>query len=133
MTVRRNLAVVTFAVLLTLGAIRGGNGKLSLSALARCLPTKGVQKTRYKRLGRFLNNKHFCPESMIPALVGLVLGWKRPRKEARRLVPVLVDQVDIGGTPTIMAGVVHRGRVLPIAFTCATISHQGRCLILKLV
>lgn len=128
MTVRRNLAVVTFAVLLTLGAIRSGNGKLSLSALARCLPTRGVQKTRYKRLGRFLNNKHFCPESMIPELTGLVLGWKRPRKEAHRLVPVLVDQVDIGGTPTIMAGVVHRGRVLPIAFTCVEYSRLRRSL-----
>jgi len=127
-TVRRNLAVVTVAVLVTLGAIRSGNGKLSLSALARCLPTKGVQKTRYKRLGRFLANKHFCPESMIPALVGLVLGWKRPRQEARQLVPVLVDQVDIGGTPTIMAGVVHRGRVLPIAFTCVDYSLLRRSL-----
>ena len=128
MTVRRNLAVVTVAVLLTLGAIRSGNGKLSLSALARGLPTKGNQKTHYKRLGRFLNNKHFCPQSMIPALVGLVLGWKRKRKEARRLVPVLVDQVDIGGTPTIMAGVLHRGRVLPIAFTCVEYSRLRRSL-----
>ena len=115
---RRNLAVVSVAVLCTLAAVRSGNGRLSLSALARCLPTAGVQKTRYKRLGRFLNNKHFCPEGMIPALVHLVVGGGRRRKRpADRLVPILLDQTDIAGIPTIMAGVVHRGRVLPIAFT----------------
>jgi len=128
-TVRRNLAVVSVAVMCTLGAVRSGNGKLSLSALARCLLTDGVQKTRYKRLGRFLNNKHFCPEGMIPALVNLVVGWERRRKhKGEKLVPILVDQTDIGGTPTIMAGVVHRGRVLPIAFTCVEYAQMRRSL-----
>jgi hypothetical protein len=45
----------------TLAWVRSGNGRLSLSALARCMPTEGVHKTRYKRLGRFLNNEHLCP------------------------------------------------------------------------
>ena len=128
-TVRRNLAVVTVAVVCTLVAVRGGNGKLSLSALARCLGTSDIQKSRYKRLGRFLNCKHFCAQSMIPALVNLVLGsrrWRRPKGET--LVPILVDQTDIGGTPTIMAGVVHRGRVLPIGFTCVEYSLLRRSL-----
>jgi hypothetical protein len=128
-TVRRNLAVLSVAVMCTLGAVRSGNGKLSLSALARCLGTASTQKSRYKRLGRFLNNKHFCPESMIPALVSLVLGWGRRRKQkGQTLVPILVDQTDIAGTPTIMAGVVHRGRVLPIGFTCVEYSQMRRSL-----
>jgi hypothetical protein len=128
-TVRRNLAAVSVAVMCTLGSVRSGNGKLSLSALARCLPTEGVQKTRYKRLGRFLDNKHFCPEGMIPALVGLVVGSGRRRKRnGERLVPILVDQADIGGTPTIMAGVLHRGRVLPIGFTCVEYPTMRRSL-----
>lgn len=110
---RRNLAYLSLAVLCTLGSIRSGNGRLSLSALARALGTPGTQKTRYKRLGRFLNNKHFNPEEMVPALVNVTVGAR-----ARGLVPVLVDQTDIGGTPTVLAGVIHRGRVLPIAFTC---------------
>ena len=126
---RRNLAVVSVAVLCTWAAVRSGNGRLSLSALARCLPTAGVQKTRYKRLGRFLNNKHFCPEGMIPALVHLVVGCRRRRKRpADRLVPILLDQTDIAGIPTIMAGVVHRGRVLPIAFTCVEYATMRRSL-----
>jgi len=128
-TVRRNLAIVTVAVMCTLGAVRSGNGRLSLSALARCMLTMGPQKTRYKRLGRFLNNKHFIPETMIPQMVNLVVGWRSGRKRrGDALVPVLVDQTDIAGTPTIMAGLVHRGRVLPIAFTCVEYAKLRRSL-----
>jgi hypothetical protein len=102
-TIRRNLALISYAVLCTLGAIRSGYGRLTLSALARSLPTPGTQKVRYKRLGRFLNNKHFCPEAMVPARVKGVAGRKGQRR-----VPIRVDQTDVAGVPTIMAGVVHR-------------------------
>lgn len=112
-TIRRNLVVVTVAVLEVIGAVRSGQGRLSLSALARTMPTKTDFKAQYKRLGRFLENKHFTPEAMIPALVNVVIGPLR-----QGLVPILVDQVDIGATPTLMAGVCHRGRVLPVGFTC---------------
>jgi len=112
-TIRRNLVVMTMAVLEVIGAVRSGQGRLSLSALARTMPTGTAFKAQYKRLGRFLQNKHFTPEAMIPALVKVVIGpWRRG------LVPILMDQVDIGGTPTLMAGVSHRGRVLPIGFSC---------------
>ncbi len=104
---------MTVAVLEVLGAVRSGQGRLSLSALARTMPTGTGFKGQYKRLGRFLENKHFTPEAMIPALVSLVVGPRR-----RGLVPILIDQTDIGGTPTLMAGVSHRGRVLPVAFSC---------------
>ena len=112
-TLRRNLVVMTAAVLEVMGAVRSGQGRLSLSALARTMPTRTAFKAQYKRLGRFLENKHFTPEAMVPALVNVVIGPLR-----RGLVPILVDQVDIGGTPTLRAGVSHRGRVLPIAFSC---------------
>ena len=94
-------------------AVRSGYGRLSLSAVARCLPTPGDQKTRYKRLGRFLNNRHVSPEVMAPELTGLVLGSKKHRR-----APILIDQTDVGGTPTLMAGLLHWGRVAPIGFTC---------------
>ena len=124
-TIRRNLALVSFALLCTLGAVRSGNGRLSLSALARCLPMGlATQKTRYKRLGRFLGSKHLCPEAMVPALTKVVVG----PKPKRRLVPILVDQTDIAGIATIMAGVLHRGRVLPIGFTCVEYSQMRRSL-----
>jgi len=122
-TIRRNLALISYAVLCTLGAIRSGYGRLTLSALARSLPTRGTQKVRYKRLGRFLNNKHFCPEAMVPALVKGVAGTK-----GQRQVPILVDQTDVAGVPTIMAGVVHRGRVLPMGFTCVEYAQMRRSL-----
>jgi hypothetical protein len=112
-TIRRNLTLVTVAMLQVFRAVRGGYGRLSLSALGRCLPTGGALKGRYKRLLRFLANKHFDAESLVPALVRLAL----PRR-VRALVPILVDQTDIGGTPTLMAGLIHRGRVLPVGFTC---------------
>ena len=115
-TIRKNLALIGFALLCTMGAVRGGYGRLSLSAVARCLPTGGTQKTRYKRLGRFLDNKHFCPEAMVPALTSVVVGRVTARKS--RLVPILVDQTDVAGIPTIMAGALFRGRILPLAFTC---------------
>lgn len=105
--------VLTVAVLEVVGAVRSGQGRLSLSALARTMPTRTAFKAQYKRLARFLENKHFTPEAMIPALVNLVIGPLR-----RGLVPILIDQTDIGGTPTLMAGVSHRGRVLPMAFSC---------------
>jgi len=65
------------------------------------------------RLGRFLENKHFTSEAMIPALVNRAIGPLR-----RGWAPILVDQTEIGGTPTLMAGVSYRGRVLPRAFSC---------------
>lgn len=112
-TVRRTLAVMTVAVLEVIGSVRSGQGRLSLCALARTMPTGTAFKAQYKRLGRFLTNKHFTPEAMVPALVNAVVGSCR-----RGLVPILFDQVDIGGVPTLMAGVSHHGRVLPIAFSC---------------
>jgi hypothetical protein len=114
-SVRRNLALLTVAMLLVFRAVRGGYGQLSLSALARSLPSIGDLAVKYKRLLRFLANKHFGAETMVPELAPLVVGRVR-----HRLVPVLVDQTEIGGVPTLMAGVIHRGRVLPIGFTCFT-------------
>ena len=112
-SVRRNLALLTVAMLLVFRAVRGGYGRLSLSALARSLPSAGDLAVKYKRLLRFLANKHFGAETMVPELAPLVVG-----RVKHRLVPVLVDQTDIAGVPTLMAGVIHRGRVLPIGFTC---------------
>jgi len=62
---------------------------------------------------------------MVPALTKVVVG---PRRKKKRLVPILVDQTNVAGVPTIMAGVVHRGRVLPIAFTCVEYAKLRRSL-----
>ena len=44
----------------------------------------GGQKTRPKRLWRFLNKKDFCPEVMMAALAGRVMGGV-----GKGLVPIL--------------------------------------------
>jgi hypothetical protein len=119
--IRRHRALIRYAVLCTLGAMRSGYGRLTLSALARSLPTRGTQKARYKRLGRFLNNKHFCPEAMVPARVKGEAGTKGHRR-----APIRVDQTGVAGVPTILAGGVHRGRVLPMGFTCVEYAQMRR-------
>jgi len=40
--------------------------------------------------------------------------------KARGFIPILVDQTNIGGVQTLMAGLIFSGRVLPVAFTCFT-------------
>src|SRR3990170_7579396 len=109
----KNLAYITTAYFVLSRGGRSGNGKLSLSALSRALCTSGTQKSKFKRLSRFLKNPRFTPEVMIPYLIAFVLG--RPKAP---LTPVVVDQTSIGGIPVLMAGLLFSGRVLPIGFTC---------------
>jgi hypothetical protein len=111
--IQKNLALVSAALLALCSGPRSANGKVSLSALARVLPSKGSEKTRAKRFWRFLANPRLCPEAMIPQLVRLVLGCLPAAR-----IPLLLDQTDICGVQTILVGVIFKGRVLPVAFTC---------------
>jgi len=124
---------MTEAILKLCAGGRSGQGRLSLSAMARKMEVKpkkkgrgggkgkkkspkGVPlKTKFKRLSRFLRNRWFTPEVMTPQLVRLTLGQRAPR-----LVPVLVDQTTVAGVQVLMAGTLFSGRVLPVAFTCFT-------------
>ncbi len=109
----KNLAYITYAFFVLSRGGRSGHGRLSLSALSRALTTSGTQKSKFKRLSRFLKNSRFTPEVMIPYLITFVMG--RPKAP---LTPVVVDQTSIGGIPVLMAGLLFSGRVLPIGFTC---------------
>jgi hypothetical protein len=73
-TILRNIALLTHALLTLFHGARGGNGWLSQAALARCLPLKSSPKSREQRLGRLLHNPHLTPEILIPLHVVLVLG-----------------------------------------------------------
>jgi hypothetical protein len=112
-SILKNLAAVTYAFLVLSKGGRSGNGKLSLSAIARTLYAGGTQKSRFKRLSRFLNNRLFTAEAIVPYLIYFVTGDLRDR-----LIPVVVDQTAIGSVQVIMAGVLFSGRVLPVAFMC---------------
>jgi hypothetical protein len=112
-TILKNVALVTYALLTLFSGARGGNGWLSKAALARCLPLGMGPKEREQRLYRFLRNPRLTPEVLIPLHVVLACGTK-----LRERVPIVLDQTTIRGIETLLIGLVYEGRVLPIAFSC---------------
>jgi Transposase DDE domain len=106
-----NLALLTVAMLQLWRGARSGNGWLTLCALSRTLPLEEREKARSKRLYRLLANKHLEGPEMTPWLVLMALG-----PQASGWVPIVVDQTDIRGTPTLMAGIRVAHRILPVAF-----------------
>jgi hypothetical protein len=114
-TILRNIALLTYALLTLFHGARGGNGWLSQAALARCLPLQTSAKGREQRLHRFLANPRLTPEVLIPLHVALVLGI-----QASGSIPLILDQTTVRGIQTLLVGAVFEGRVLPVAFSCFT-------------
>jgi hypothetical protein len=112
-TILKNIALVTYALITLFQGARGGNGWLSKAALARCLPLGTGPKEREQRLYRFLDNIRLTPELLIPLHVALACGTK-----LRERLPMILDQTTIRGIETLLVGLVFEGRVLPIAFSC---------------
>jgi hypothetical protein len=112
-TILKNVALVTHALLTLFSGARGGNGWLSKAALARCLPLGIGPKEREQRLYRFLRNLRFTPEVLIPLHVVLACGT-----QLRERLPMILDQTTIRGIETLLIGLIFEGRVLPIAFSC---------------
>ena len=114
-TILRNIALLTYALLTLFHGARGGNGWLSQAALARCLPLQTSAKGKEQRLHRFLANPRLTPEVLIPLHVALVLGI-----QASGSIPLILDQTTVRGIQTLLVGAVFEGRVLPVAFSCFT-------------
>jgi hypothetical protein len=112
-TILKNIALVTYALITLFHGARGGNGWLSKAALARCLPLGTGPKEREQRLYRFLDNFRLTPEILIPLQVALACGTK-----VRERLPMILDQTTLRGIETLLMGLVFEGRVLPIAFSC---------------
>jgi hypothetical protein len=112
-TILKNIALVTYALVTLFHGARGGNGWLSKAALARCLPLGTGPKEREQRLYRFLDNIRLTPELLIPLHVALACGTK-----LRERLPMILDQTTLRGIETLLIGLVFEGRVLPIAFSC---------------
>lgn len=112
-TILKNIALVTYALVTLFHGARGGNGWLSKAALARCLPLGTGPKQREQRLYRFLDNIRLTPELLIPLHIALACGTK-----LRERLPMILDQTTIRGIETLLIGLVFEGRVLPIAFSC---------------
>jgi hypothetical protein len=114
-TILKNIALITHALLTLFSGARGSNGWLSKAALARCLPLETGPKEREQRLYRFLKNPRLTPEVLIPLHVALVCGLQSVGR-----LPMILDQTTIRGIPTLLIGLVFEGRVLPVAFSCFT-------------
>ena len=129
-----NLAILTAALLQHWQGARSGQGHLTLCALSRAMPLLTPETVRSKRLYRLLRNRQLEGPRMTPLLVRLALGEK-----AKGFVPIVIDQTDIRGTPTLLAGILVAQRVLPVAFACfryETLYKTQNCLesaLLKLV
>jgi hypothetical protein len=117
-TLLRNIALLTHALLTLFHGARGANGWLSQAALARCFPLGSSPKGREQRLSRFLDNPRLTPEILIPLQIALVLGIQTTGS-----VPLILDQTTIRGIQTLLIGAIFEGRVLPVAFSCFT--HAG--------
>jgi len=112
-TILKNIALVTYALITLFQGARGGNGWLSKAALARCLPLATGPKEREQRLYRFLDNIRLTPELLIPLHIALACGTKLHKR-----LPMILDQTTLRGIETLLIGLVFEGRVLPIAFSC---------------
>ena len=109
-TITRNLACLIFAFVLLLRTYRGWYGRLTLSGIARCLPTEGTGRSRYKRLSRFLDNTNFQMINLSEDLAHLIY-------QEEDLLPVIVDQTAIGDVQVISANVPTEGRSIPLAIS----------------
>jgi hypothetical protein len=115
-TLLKNIALLTHALLTLFQGARGGNGWLSQAAVARCLPLEIGPKGRQLRLFRFLTNPRLVPETLIPLHVALVCGLQSVRER----LPMILDQTTLRKVQTLLVGLVFEGRVLPVAFSCFT-------------
>lgn len=115
-TLLKNIALLTHALLTLFHGARGGNGWLSQAAVARCLPLEIGPKGRQLRLFRFLTNRRLVPETLIPLHVALVCGLQSVKER----LPMILDQTTLRRVQTLLVGLVFEGRVLPVAFSCFT-------------
>lgn len=115
---RKNLALLTVAFVRVLASVRSGNGRLSLAALSRVLPTRGSFHTREKRLHRFLKNRRLDYRAVTSGLAPVIL------KEREGFVPLVLDQTKTGATQALLAAVPYSGRALPLA--CFTFGYPLR-------
>jgi hypothetical protein len=113
--IRKNLVALSFAFLLVLSAVRSGQGRLSLAALARALPTEGAAHAREKRLHRFLKNPRLDFRTVTGSLAAILLS------PGRRFCPVILDQTKSGSAQALLAAVPYAGRALPLG--CYTFAY----------
>ncbi len=86
-TRQRNLAFVA------LGVLQVRDAHLTLTEIARALPTKRHHWYKFKRLWRFLSNEKRAPQARFQDLMAFLLQRFHPGL----VVPVIIDQRTLGG------------------------------------
>ncbi len=107
LTRQRNLA------LLAMGIVGVRDGHLTLSEIARGIPTRSDHWYKFKRIRRFLSNPRWSPSEHFAKLIRFALQRFYPG----HFLPVIIDQSTIKGRWEVLwASLPFRGRALPIAF-----------------
>lgn len=112
----------------TLSKLVGGAlacARLSLGEVGRQMLGKVAVKHRIKQVWRFIDNDRVEPVDVMPALMGRLLSrWLKRRK--KRPVLVCLDWTDIRSFHTLMAGIVVKGRAIPLAWASYKDKVQGK-------
>lgn len=86
--------------------------RLSITALGREAAGSTVPKHAIKRVDRWLGNRRFDDRRAREQFLRLVVG-------SRREVLIAVDWTKLRRWPVLVAGVVHRGRAVPVLWSVA--------------
>ena len=88
-----------------------GVGRMSLSAIGRCLPGETTAKSRIQRVWRFTSNRRVLVSDAMRGVIRCLL--RGPRKK-----PLLVafDWTEIRNFHTLMAAAVMKGRAVPLVW-----------------
>jgi hypothetical protein len=107
LTRQRNLALVAVGI----AGVRDGH--LTMSEIARSMPTRSDHWYKFKRIRRFLSSLKWSPAEHFAALMRFALERFYPG----HYLPVIFDQSTLGGRWEVLwASLPFRGRALPIAF-----------------
>jgi hypothetical protein len=98
---------------LAIGIAGVRDGHLTMSEIARSIPTRSDHWYKFKRIKRFLSNPRWSPSELFGELIRFALRRFYPG----HYLPVIFDQSTIGGRWEVLwASLPFRGRALPIAF-----------------
>ena len=86
--------------------------QLSLTHVGRELPTDTVPKHAIKRVDRFLGNRRFDDRQAKEQFLRFVVG-------PRRRILIAVDWTKLRRWPVLVAGIIHRGRAVPVLWSVA--------------
>jgi hypothetical protein len=108
-----------------LGISRIRDGHLTLSEIARSVPTRSDHIHKLKRVHRFVASEQWSAADLFPQMLRYLLKRFWPGQR----LPIIIDQSTLGGRwEMLWASLPFRGRALPIAFGLFTYAdiQEGR-------